>query len=140
MPSPSTQRDYCGPAFRRRSGRHRPAANCSTASHSARRRVDQTGGEVASVTGPAKRAPNCANRPTARCRENRPLRRGNWADAGPRCRAAAGWSSAAPAVRVAFADQTHRAALRLRSEETMRRSFLRLLAATPQDYRARFSS
>jgi transcriptional regulator GlxA family with amidase domain len=26
------------------------------------------------------------------------------------------------------------------SEETMRRSFLRLLAATPQDYRARFSS
>jgi transcriptional regulator GlxA family with amidase domain len=26
------------------------------------------------------------------------------------------------------------------SEETMRRSFLRLMAATPQDYRARFSS
>lgn len=26
------------------------------------------------------------------------------------------------------------------SEETMRRSFLRLLAATPQDYRARFSA
>jgi transcriptional regulator GlxA family with amidase domain len=26
------------------------------------------------------------------------------------------------------------------TEETMRRSFLRLLAATPQDYRARFSS
>ena len=26
------------------------------------------------------------------------------------------------------------------SEETMRRSFLRLLAATPQDYRARFGS
>jgi transcriptional regulator GlxA family with amidase domain len=26
------------------------------------------------------------------------------------------------------------------SEETMRRSFLRLLSATPQDYRARFSS
>jgi transcriptional regulator GlxA family with amidase domain len=25
------------------------------------------------------------------------------------------------------------------SEETLRRSFLRLLAATPQDYRARFS-
>jgi transcriptional regulator GlxA family with amidase domain len=26
------------------------------------------------------------------------------------------------------------------SEETMRRSFLRVLSATPQDYRARFSS
>jgi transcriptional regulator GlxA family with amidase domain len=26
------------------------------------------------------------------------------------------------------------------SEETMRRSFLRLLAATPQEYRVRFSS
>ena len=26
------------------------------------------------------------------------------------------------------------------SEETMRRSFMRLLAVTPQDYRARFSS
>jgi transcriptional regulator GlxA family with amidase domain len=26
------------------------------------------------------------------------------------------------------------------SEETMRRSFARLLAATPQDYRARFSA
>jgi transcriptional regulator GlxA family with amidase domain len=26
------------------------------------------------------------------------------------------------------------------SEETMRRSFLRMLAATPQDYRARFSA
>jgi transcriptional regulator GlxA family with amidase domain len=26
------------------------------------------------------------------------------------------------------------------SEETMRRSFLRLLATTPQDYRARFSA
>lgn len=26
------------------------------------------------------------------------------------------------------------------SEETMRRSFMRLLSATPQDYRARFSS
>jgi transcriptional regulator GlxA family with amidase domain len=26
------------------------------------------------------------------------------------------------------------------SEETMRRSFLRLLSATPQDYRARFSA